>query len=180
MNLYLMRHAEAVSPSQWSQGDSSRPLTPAGIRVLTDAAEKMKLAGFNPGTVLCSPYERAQHTAKIVGTALGIEPTSEQKIASGARADDYKDLLQSFADRPSLLIVAHMPDVAVAAARLSGDGHLLERTFKTGEMVALEVPPTVSWGTARILWWRELKDWVADGESSKGASKKGGLLWFLP
>jgi hypothetical protein len=53
-----------------------------------------------------------------------------------------------------------MPELGVAASRLTMEASLLERGFRTGEMVGIEISESDEhMGSGKILWWRLLEDW---------------------
>ena len=108
--LWIMRHglAEAEFDS-----DFNRALSEVGAQQARDITNQLKQAADQPQEMLVSPFRRTQDTAKIVHQGLGI-----------AQPFETEDMLVHFADhkilgdyllacnKPSLMIVSHMPIVA--------------------------------------------------------------------
>ena len=64
MELFLMRHSDAVSQSDWDRDDTTRPLSDTGRERLQAALPAIKKTGFAPAKVLTSPFVRAKETAE--------------------------------------------------------------------------------------------------------------------
>ncbi len=76
MNLYILRHAIALDPSEWKKSDSERPLSKEGIRKMKKAAKGMRRMDLHFDWILTSPFRRAYDTAQIVAKefkAKGID-----------------------------------------------------------------------------------------------------------
>lgn len=68
---WFLRHGETDWNARGlSQGRADIPLNPTGIAQAERAARA--LAGRGIGHIVCSPLERAAHTARIVGGALSL------------------------------------------------------------------------------------------------------------
>ncbi len=162
MEIYLMRHGEPLTPADWGQGDATRPLSPAGQKKLDDALPLMARANFRPGSVLSSPFARALQTAMTVAKAGGedLKARPLPELAAGVAAEGFRKALLKAKAAPPILVVGHMPDLAVFGARVIGDPHLIENGIRPGEIVALETGPLAeNWGQGKILWRKTLEDW---------------------
>jgi phosphohistidine phosphatase SixA len=163
MRIYLMRHAEAVEPGEWSGPDRTRPLTAMGEARLSAAIEHMRRLRLSADVVLTSPYERAVQTAHLIAEKIHILQTIPCKeLAAGARFEAFQGLLKAHARESAVWIVAHMPEIAVFASRITGDAESLDRPFLPAEIVAADVDPLSGPpGGGRILWRRRIEDWPA-------------------
>jgi phosphohistidine phosphatase len=161
MQIYLMRHAEAVSSGMWESSDMTRPLTDLSKAVLTGAVTHMKRTGYSISTLLTSPFKRAQETSEIIaGLSSDLKPTVVPALASGTGYDSYRTTVIKYQNNGPLLLVGHNPEITVFIARLLGDLHIIEEaSLETGEMVAVETGPLDTWGQGKILWRRNLKEW---------------------
>ena len=86
--LYLLRHADAGDPEDWTGDDAERPLSPKG------EAQAERLATFLHGTrfrvdaLISSPKVRALRTAEIVADGLGAAGPDRRAARRRVRADD--------------------------------------------------------------------------------------------
>ncbi len=119
MDLYIMRHADAV---ERSASDSARALTEHGMRQ-ADRMGKL-IASSVPGvlSIIASPYLRAQQTAEQVAAAVGNQAkiTTDERLAPGLTMDDGSALVHEHGGESALLLVGHAPDVALLVAHFLG------------------------------------------------------------
>jgi phosphohistidine phosphatase len=161
MEIYLMRHGEALNANEWSGSDMDRPLSPIGIAKLEKGLDAMVESGFLPRRLVVSPLVRARQSADVIVTRYpGLRPVISSALSSGAKLETLQQLVLENITDGSLWIVGHMPDLAIFAARIVGEPSLLERGLAPGDVVAVEVEPTSPlWGRGRMVWSRSLKDW---------------------
>lgn len=110
--VYLIRHAEPVSPRDYDGPDDLRPLSARGRRQAQWMAARLESCGARE--VLTSPYTRCRETADIIAECLGVVamPTPSLHIASGFRVQA--------ADLPRVY-VAHSNNIPVALEGLGVD-----------------------------------------------------------
>lgn len=135
MRLWLLRHGQATPYVH--TGDHLRELTAHGRREVLHAAGH--LLGEPLGTILVSPYVRAQQTAELVHEALGREPAL-LTVDGITPDDDPREALRLLAGRPeqNLLVVSHQPLLG-ALAGLLVHGHLQDPLpLQTASLVLLE------------------------------------------
>ena len=157
-----MRHAQAEEPASWRGSDRLRPLSGEGAKRLAAALGHMRRRRVSGDVLLTSPYERATQTAEAVARALHILETVQcPELSAGARLADLVELVRRFLGRSPLWMVGHLPELALFAARLTGDPADIERGFRPGEILAVNCPADESGpGEGRTLWRRELDDWA--------------------
>jgi phosphohistidine phosphatase len=115
MNLYILRHGEAVRLGEGIRRDADRPLTPRGIAdaTLVGAA----LAKLDPGLplLLCSPFLRARQTAESVAAQFPVPPAIEEteSLSPGFRPEALVTRLRDIPPGGSVLVVGHQPDLGV-------------------------------------------------------------------
>jgi len=117
VDVYFLRHGDAADSGE-------RPLSPKGRRQAQTAGEWLKARYIGPDAILCSPLLRARETAEIVGKILGVTPSVETLLDSGAHLDDISDLVQDFAPDDTVILVGHEPDFSRAIAGLIGGGKI--------------------------------------------------------
>lgn len=161
MELYLMRHGEAVSRHEWDRDDSARPLSEQGKKDLEAALPFIKKSGFTVEIAITSPYIRAKQTAEMICSSLGKTPLKDPRLASGASIADYKQVINDHKKAMSILIIGHMPDLAHFASAVTSDPWLLDDPdMNTAAIWALDPGSfTERWGNGKFLWKRNLPDW---------------------
>ncbi|MGD8395379.1 MAG: phosphohistidine phosphatase SixA [Candidatus Eiseniibacteriota bacterium] len=154
MQLHLMRHGIAVPPEAWSGPENERPLTPRGTEELRRAAAGLAALGITFDLIASSPYQRAVETARIVASALEIAVPVEEcpALCPGARLESVLRFLEPFADRGSLLVVGHMPDLATMALGLMGCASAPGMLFGQGAVCSLELDGLPPARGARLDW----------------------------
>jgi phosphohistidine phosphatase len=164
MQLFLMRHGEAVSPSEWSKSDSQRPLTPIGVAKLQEALAEMKRSGFSVPCVLTSPYERAQQTAAMLCSALSLSaPLVRPEFGAGASIESLRKGIAPFLNQVPVLFVGHMPEIAIFGSRITTEPWVMDRGLEPAEVLAIEIDTLEKWGGGRVLWSRKVGDWKKVG-----------------
>lgn len=111
MNMYLMRHAIAVSTDR-EIDDSQRPLTEIGRNKLIHIARNLKRMGVKFDFIITSPYLRARQTAEIVAHVLEIKPKhihDSENLTPLGFADRLIDEINAMGDIKNLLLVGHEP-----------------------------------------------------------------------
>ncbi|MCX8007155.1 MAG: histidine phosphatase family protein [Coriobacteriia bacterium] len=154
MRLYLLRHAPAVSRTEWAGPDAARPLSPDGEAVARSVAERIDSLGLGLSAVITSPYERALQTARIVCDAMK-DPVP---LVEDVRLEPHQftpealaDILAEYPEDASIMVVGHEPSMTeVIASVLQGGRFVLKKA-----------------GLARI---------DLDGRSTQ----TGVLKWFVP
>ena len=119
MRIYLMRHGNALDVGeQGVRRDSERPLSDKGVETCREVAQGLVTLGVNPDLVVSSPLVRARQTAEVVAETLGGRPLSLSPLLapSGSLPDLLDWLHKGLWD--SVLLVGHMPDLAVLASLL--------------------------------------------------------------
>lgn len=77
-SIYLIRHAEPLSPSRWDGANDTRPLTDRGRSQAAWLANY--LAGRGLTAILTSPLVRCVETAEIIGKAAGVTPEVDERL----------------------------------------------------------------------------------------------------
>jgi phosphohistidine phosphatase len=126
MNLYLIRHAEAVALGGSIIRDADRPLTERGIE---DSRNVGKALGrLDPGItiVLTSPLRRARQTAENIAAVLKghVVPRVTERLAPGFRVKALLEELRTVGQASGVVMIGHQPDLSMTIGNLiDGQSH---------------------------------------------------------
>ncbi len=149
MEVYLLRHGEAVAREEWKGAESDRPLAKQGAARLEREAARLASLSLGVQAIITSPLVRARQTAEIVARHLRI-PTAVSADARLSPGFDQEKLRQVLAGRGAsdiLLLVGHEPDFGRTIARCIGGGRF---ELKTGALAKLLIVDPGSEGT--LAW----------------------------
>src|SRR5262249_48013671 len=144
MDLFLIRHAEAVDRKEFTGTDEERPLTETGSAQGKALGEGLPSHGVRLDLLLTSPLLRAQQTAQGMLEAWEA-PVPElrvcEELAPGGRRKKLARILRALGVE-SVGLVGHMPDLGDFTAWLLGDKNLQIDLAKAGVVhVRCSQPP---------------------------------------
>jgi phosphohistidine phosphatase len=118
MQLFLVHHAEAVSPIV----DPERPLSSAGRLHAETLAANASRAGVKPAAIWHSGKRRARETAEVFWRACN--PLSSLKMVRGLRPEDSAEWMRDVlrVEDHDVMLVGHMPNLPALLQALTGDG----------------------------------------------------------
>jgi phosphohistidine phosphatase len=153
MNLYIMRHAEAVDEAE-SGGDEARALTLRGRERTRDAAGGLRAMGLRFDAILTSPLLRATETAGLVADECSNSPPPQvlPALSPDVSAREAVAALAPFARHGNVLAVGHEPQLSKLVALLLTSQSAIAIRFKKGACVALDVSKAVEPGAAELRW----------------------------
>jgi phosphohistidine phosphatase len=132
MNVYLVRHGEAVSEKL----DPARPLSASGQEEVARVARMAAAKNLQVSAIFHSGILRAKQTAEILAEALRC--ASDVKPLSGLRPQDDPAIAQAeieTAESP-IMLVGHLPHLhRLLALLLSGDPESQLMEFPPATMV---------------------------------------------
>ncbi len=148
MQLYFLRHGLADWPDWDPARDHERPLTKEGMKKMKATAKTLAALGLKFDAILSSPYTRAWQTADIVANALGLEASSEPRLAPGFNLEKLAGVLKENADVEALLLVGHEPSFSAVIEQLIDGGRVM---MKKGAMARVDLAdPTELQG--ELVW----------------------------
>jgi phosphohistidine phosphatase len=155
MLVYIMRHGAALDVGeQGIRRDAERPLSPDGVAHTTQVARGLIGLKVAPQVIASSPLVRARQTAEIVArvTAPDADLVECEALLPGCPSDELIRWLRHQTVE-SVLLVGHMPDVAVAVSDLLA-GHLnLKMEFRKAAVCALSFDMAPLAGGAQLEWF---------------------------
>ena len=148
MRCILVRHgkAERSAPSGL---DSDRALAPRGVRQAEFLGREF--ASGPPSLILASRYERAIHTARVIGDATGAPVQSAPVLEVGHPCSAVVDLISAQASRAPLMLVGHNPQLSELVWLLTRGAPPEESGLRTGEALLLDVDPSDPIGTGHEI-----------------------------
>jgi 8-oxo-dGTP diphosphatase len=81
MPLMVVRHAQAVTRSEWDGDDTLRVLSRRGVK--QSRLLVARLLEFKPARILSSPYLRCLDTVRPLAGAAGLAVEEEERLAEG-------------------------------------------------------------------------------------------------
>jgi len=157
--LIVLRHAKATPRSDWSNGESTRPLLPIGriqAAILTNI-----LAAYGPKTVLTSRWLRCLDTVAPFISNNEVRVVKRSLLSErGVKLSPIRTakLVRKFARRKGgLVICSHRPALPTILAAISAYGdeeqqELLKQaqTMKPGELCVIHLAKNPSAGSAIV------------------------------
>lgn len=115
MNVFLVHHADAVSPAV----DAERPLSALGRHQAAFLATAAKDAGISPAVIWHSGKLRARQTGEAL--LVACNPFARFQMVRGLSPDDRPDIVADAleAEDQDVMVVGHMPHLPALAVRLS-------------------------------------------------------------
>jgi 8-oxo-dGTP diphosphatase len=107
--VFLVRHADALSRTDWQQPDDLRPLTKRGVKQAEGLADL--LAGTGTRRILSSPSARCRLTMAPLAERLGIEVGVANELLEGAPGDKAVAFADRVAKRKSGVVLCTHGDV---------------------------------------------------------------------
>jgi phosphohistidine phosphatase len=164
MNLYLIRHAEAVDLEEGdARDDAERPLTAAGKAQCATLAAALQARGVVLNQLVSSPLLRARETAEAV-LAGWPAPTPEQLtcngLAPGGKAKKVVRFLLGLSGE-NVALVGHQPDLGEFLGWLIGAKKAKIEIAKAGAaLVRFDASPAKGEGA---LEWLVTSEWCEGG-----------------
>ena len=110
--IWLLRHGEAEEGTP----DAERKLTEKGEAQSRAAGAALKRLGLKLDACVSSPKVRALDTARLASEQLGVEATTDERLAGGPF--DPREVAAGLGDE--VMLVGHEPDFSMALHRMTG------------------------------------------------------------
>jgi phosphohistidine phosphatase len=128
MDIYLIRHAEAVDIDNDIVEDGFRYITPAGRKNAISVASKLKEMKVHFDCIISSPLVRAVQTAEVFSAVLNHKPEIKAAIEliGGYSNHRFIQLLRKNSHHKSIACFGHSPDVNLFAIALLKNNNVKE------------------------------------------------------
>ena len=175
MIIYFLRHASAGTHKADAKKDEKRALDKEGIEQCGMIGRALAAMNVHVDVVVSSPLKRAAQTAALVANEIGYEGKLllDPSLRPESSFEDFRKLLQRFADRDAIMVVGHNPNLSeflskLLSARLSGGVEL-----KKGAVAKVEFDqkrPILDWCiTPRVV--RAIHESAASSSRPKSSRK---------
>lgn len=148
LELYLLRHAHAGNPAEWTSDDALRPLSPKGRRQARSMGKFLAERGFGPDAIVSSPKVRARQTANIVADAIGIAVVVDERLAGPIDLDTLAAMIVS-AGGDQIVLVGHDPDFSELCATLCGAASI---PLRKGALARVDIALPLEPGVGTLRW----------------------------
>jgi phosphohistidine phosphatase len=149
VQLHILRHADAGDPEKWQGDDASRPLSEKGVRQAERLGRHLALVRFETDAILSSPKLRALQTAEVVGRALGVAVTADDRLAGSLDPRRIGAILQDAGRPRKPVLVGHDPDFSELLAELVGAPRL---SMKKGAIARVDLAEGIQAGSGVLRW----------------------------
>jgi len=138
MDLYFLRHGDALGKDEWKGDDSARALSEEGASRMRREAQTLADLSLGISLILSSPLVRALKTAEIVAAALGLEDSlaTDKRLAPGFDPSALRQILADYAEVGALMLVGHEPDFSETIGACIGGARV---ECKKGGLARLDI-----------------------------------------
>ncbi len=153
MEIYLLRHGEAVPRGTPGYPNDDRPLTEDGTVKMTESARGIAKVVDRIDVIVSSPLIRAVDTAKIAAEALGFNKKilTTEYLIPGYPQRNLFDFLKELNKEKSIMLVGHEPHLGYLASFMLGTtGHIIE--FKKGGICRVDIKEFPPDGKGKLIW----------------------------
>jgi phosphohistidine phosphatase len=160
MELYLVRHADALPQGDGIASDEERPLSDEGRAQATKLGCAFKKRQIALDLIVVSPLVRAVQTAAEMRTVLGLSEEQieiREELAPGGRPKKLVRYLNGL-QANSIALVGHQPDLSLYAGWLMGEKEVQINFVKAGS-AHIHVEGSPAKGTG-VLMWLITPEWI--------------------
>jgi phosphohistidine phosphatase len=148
LELYLLRHAHAGNPEEWTGDDAKRPLSQKGRRQAERLGTFLAQRALMPDSIVTSPKLRARQTAELVADALGTRVSVDDRLAGPLDVEDV-EAISDGAGGTSIMLVGHDPDFSDLCAALCGAPYM---PLKKGTLARIDASLPLQAGSGILRW----------------------------
>ncbi len=153
MEVYLLRHGEAVPRGTPGYPNDDRPLTEEGVEKIAEGANGIAKILERVDLIISSPLIRALDSAKITAEALGYDKKikTTKYLIPGYPQRSLFNFLQEFNNENRIMLVGHEPHLGYLASTLLGiSEHVIE--FKKGGVCRIDIKEFPPAEKGKLIW----------------------------
>jgi phosphohistidine phosphatase len=148
VRVHLLRHAHAGSSFEWIGDDDLRPLTRKGRQQSERLGAFLEAHGIRPDVIVSSPKVRAQQTAEIVASTLGMTVKLDGRLGEGFGKRELWALLDETGAREPMF-VGHDPDFSGLLSYLVDAAGI---SMKKGALATVDLETKLGDGEGELRW----------------------------
>jgi phosphohistidine phosphatase len=155
MDLFVIRHADAVPFSEFSGPDEDRYLTERGHQEARRLGSVFQAKQLLPTSIVTSPLLRAQETALEFASVLGFSSDQIQineQLAPGGKFRKLGKHLKKLSS-PAVALIGHMPDLSELTGWLIGSRKVEINFAKSGVALVRVEGEEIEKGCGELLWF---------------------------
>ena len=145
--LYLVRHADAGDPSEWTGPDAERPLSSKGVKQAARLAATLLAAETQIDSIRHSPARRCAETATVLSAVLEVESAADERLGNGPTLSDL-DRMFNRKGVKRLALVGHEPSLSRLVAELTGTSGI---AVEKGALIRIDLPNGPGAGAGRLV-----------------------------
>jgi phosphohistidine phosphatase len=145
--LYLIRHADAGDPSEWTGPDAERPLSGKGVKQAARLAATLLAAETQIDSIRHSPARRCAETATVLSAVLEVESAADERLGNGPTLSDL-DRMFNRKGVKRLALVGHEPSLSRLVAELTGTSGI---AVEKGALIRIDLPNGPGAGAGRLV-----------------------------
>jgi phosphohistidine phosphatase SixA len=148
VRVHLLRHAHAGDAFAWIGDDDLRPLTRKGRQQSERLGAFLEAQGIRPDVIVSSPKVRAQQTAEIVASTLGMTVKLDPRLGDGFGKRGLWALLDETGAREPMF-VGHDPDLSALLCYLIDAADI---SLKKGALATVDLETKLGDGEGELRW----------------------------
>ncbi len=149
MNLYVVRHADAVSIGGNIRSDFDRTLNERGRADATVMAKALANIDIDIRAILTSPLVRAVETGSIFGRELHREAEASRRLEPGFDPRLLLEAVQGISNGAGVVVVGHQPDMSMFISYLISPARDAVVAMETAAVACIHLQSS---GQAQLRW----------------------------
>jgi phosphohistidine phosphatase len=149
VNLYVVRHADAVSIGGGVRSDAERPLSERGRADASVMAKVLAHIDIDIRAILTSPLRRALETGAIFGRELHREAESSRRLEPGFDHRLLLEEIQASSNGAGVVAIGHQPDMSLLISYLISPARDAAVAMETCAVACIHLQ---SHGQAQLRW----------------------------
>lgn len=149
MNLYVVRHADAVSLGGEARSDFDRTLSERGRGDAVMMARVLAQIDIDIKAIITSPLVRAVETGEIFGRELKREAETSRRLEPGFNPRLLIEEVLSMSTGAGVVAIGHQPDMSMFISYLVSPAHAATVAMETCAIACVHLQ---SAGQGQLRW----------------------------
>jgi phosphohistidine phosphatase len=149
LNLYVIRHAEAVSLGGEIKSDRDRTLSERGKSDATMMARLLAQIDIDIKAIVTSPFVRAVETGEIFGRELKRDAGTSRQLEPGFSPRLLAEEILSLSSSAGVAAIGHQPDMSMFISYLISPAHAATVAMETCAIACVHLQST---GQGQLRW----------------------------